>query len=49
MLGGKPVVVRPEYTAESGLPAAGPEMKFQFVVQPRGDRDEDGGGVRLGD
>ena len=49
MLGGKPVVVRPEYTAESGLPAAGPEMKFQFVVQPRGDRDEDSGGVRLGD
>jgi predicted amidohydrolase YtcJ len=48
MLGGKPVVVRPEYTAESGLPSAGVEMKFQFKVDPRV-RDDEGGGVRLGD
>ena len=45
MLGGKPVVVRSEYAAESGLAATGPQMKFQFQMPPR-ERD---GAVRMGD
>ena len=41
MVGGKPVVVREEYAAESSLPAAGPQMKFLF-------KDEIGSGADIG-
>lgn len=40
MVGGKPLVVREEYAAESGFPVAGPQMKFQFKDAAGGGADE---------